>query len=195
MALSLQLSINDSQTTIRVDGGLTLPQTGGVVQIENEEIHYLTCSTNELRGLTRGYNDTDAAAHVKGLEITVVSADPLAGSEPAGSTTEIQFNDAGAFGADSALTYSSETLTVPQVITDSIVGDTDLGIGANTGPITITSNTSAWTLKADGSIVLPNLDEDPETPVEGAIWYDSMTHAWRGFDGTDIVTFDVTPDA
>lgn len=81
MSLSLQLNITASQTEIRVDGGVELPQSG-VIQIESELIEYTSCSTNEIRGLSRGAGGSTAATHVKGKQVTLIGASaPQASSE------------------------------------------------------------------------------------------------------------------
>lgn len=51
-----------------------------------------------------------------------------------------------------------------------------------------------WIFNPDGSVKLPSITGDPVTPVEGSLWYDVVSHTYRGFNGTDLVTFDVTPD-
>lgn len=53
---------------------------------------------------------------------------------------------------------------------------------------------NALALSIDGMLIPATLSDDPAAPVEGAIWYRSDTHEWRGFDGTDSGTFTFTAD-
>ena len=59
------------------------------------------------------------------------------GSTPGGSTTQVQFNNAGAFGGDSDFTYNSttNTLTVPNITATNLnvtgSGSTTISAGAN----------------------------------------------------------------
>ena len=50
------------------------------------------------------------------------------GGTPGGSTTQLQFNDAGAFGGDADLTWNSTTNVM------TVTGDVNLSMGAPTPP-------------------------------------------------------------
>lgn len=41
----------------------------------------------------------------------------------------------------------------------------------------------------------PSVDTDPAAPVEGQVWYNTTDHVWKGYNGTDVGSFDFTPDA
>jgi hypothetical protein len=47
-----------------------------------------------------------------------------------------------------------------------------------------------------GTWLVPGLfSGDPvDTPAPGAMWHNGTTNTWRGWDGTNYVTFDTTPD-
>jgi hypothetical protein len=62
---------------------------------------------------------------------------------PGGSTTQIQFNDAGAFGGDAGLTYVKATDTL------TIVGPIVSTVSTGTAPFTVASTTLVSNLNAD----------------------------------------------
>jgi hypothetical protein len=70
-------------------------------------------------------------------------------TDPAGNDTEIQINDAGAFGADSNLTWDGSTLDVTGNV--DIDGTSALGPELITNG-TFTGNADGWTLQADCSV-------------------------------------------
>jgi len=61
-----------SQTQCPVIGGIQNVTTGGVIQIESEQIYFLSASSTAFLNLTRGYNGTVATAHPVGSEVTIV---------------------------------------------------------------------------------------------------------------------------
>lgn len=76
-------------------------------------------------------------------------------SIPAGSNTQVQFNDDGAFGADSRFTWNSNTATLDltNIVADTIRATTtaDLGDVAN---ITVTGGANGQFMQTDGNGVL-----------------------------------------
>lgn len=71
---------------------------------------------------------------------------------PAGSTTQVQYNNAGAFGADAGFTYASasDTLTLGETGTNGVLtGAAD--VGSSSGAVTVRTETGA---AGDGSGVL-----------------------------------------
>lgn len=90
------------------------------------------------------------------------SSGPVAGGSPAGSDTQVQFNDVGAFGGDAGFVYNKTTdtptatgpyltgnisTTVPGF---SFVGDTDTGFGADSADrlVFITGGARKWLLSS-----------------------------------------------
>jgi hypothetical protein len=74
-------------------------------------------------------------------------------ASPAGSTTQVQYNNAGAFGASSAFTYASSTLTAPNLSASNGILQSNASIGASfsissgynamsVGPVTVASGQS-----------------------------------------------------
>ena len=66
---------------------------------------------------------------------------------PGGSNSQIQFNNAGAFGGDSGFTYDNITNTM-EVINLNTTGEANLGSVAN---VTITGGTAGYVLRTDGA--------------------------------------------
>ena len=84
----------------------------------------------------------------------VVLATPAGGGTPAGSNTQVQFNNGGSFGASADLTFASNTLTVANdvSIADKLIhtGDTDTHLKFDTDKIElIAGNETLLTLTED----------------------------------------------
>lgn len=107
---TLNGSLTSSSTSVVVTNATNFP-TAGIVLIDSEQILYTSNTAGTLGGLTRGYNNTTAAAHTSGvgvnlMQFTLVQSGNsllVRSTNPAGtSSTTI-----GAF--DSAGTYSGAT--------------------------------------------------------------------------------------
>ena len=101
--------VTDAQRTV-------LSNTGGINTGDN-------ATNSQYSGLATSKQD----ALVSGTNIKTINSTSLLGSgninlvtSPAGSTTQIQFNNAGAFGASSNLTYSGGQLLVASPATGTI---------------------------------------------------------------------------
>jgi hypothetical protein len=55
------------------------PSQPGIIQIESEKIHYVSCDPNNFYNCTRGYAGTSAATHTAGVTISFVSTDDATG--------------------------------------------------------------------------------------------------------------------
>lgn len=86
-------------------------------------------------------------------------------ASPAGSTTQIQYNNAGAFGASSALTYASSTLTAPNLsasnglVVNSATVSASFSIPSgnnamSVGPVTVASGQSVTVPSGSRWVVL-----------------------------------------
>jgi len=84
---------------------------------------------------------------------------------PAGSTTQVQYNNAGAFGASSAFTYASSTLTAPNLSASNGILQSNASIGASfsissgynamsVGPVTVASGQSVTVPSGSRWVVL-----------------------------------------
>ena len=110
------------------------------------------------------------ATLVSGTNIKTINTNSILGSgdltisaSPAGSTTQVQYNNAGALGASSAFTYSGTTLTAPTVSSSNGVFSTpngSLGAGNATrfknriinGNMYVAQRATSATLTAGGTI-------------------------------------------
>lgn len=134
----------------------------------------------------------------------------------AGETGDIQFNDADALAAsEGQFTYTPATYILHNGTVDihgmpeatavidlsgnamgayvsSQIGN-DLNLTA-TASVNASVNGTVFTMLPNGTFRLPQVASDPMTPTEGDIWYNATSHTWRGYNGTALVTFDVTPD-
>ena len=122
---------------------ITTPSTGQVVKYNG----------------TNWVNDTDATGG--------------AGSTPGGSDTQIQFNDAGAFGGDADFTWNKTT-------NDLVLGGTDTGItlkGITTEPSApAADNLHIYSKKIAGKMI-PKIKGPSglDSPLQVALWQNNIT--------------------
>ena len=103
----------------------------------SDDLHEFTGSLNVIGNLSSSINISASAFYGDGSNLSgVVKA-------PAGSNTQIQFNNSNNFGASSNLTFSSNTLAVGGVVSASsnISGSAFYGDGSNLTGIAKGSNT------------------------------------------------------
>ena len=79
----------------------------------SDDIHQFTGSINVLGDISSSINISASGFYGDGSNLTGIT------TNPAGADTQIQFNNAGDFGASSNLTFSSNTLAVDGVISAS----------------------------------------------------------------------------
>ena len=112
------------------------------------------------------------AALVSGTNIKTINTNSILGSgdltisaTPAGSTTQVQYNNAGAFGASSSFTYASSTLTAPNlsasnglvVNSATVSASYSIPSGSNAmsvGPVTVASGQSVTVASGNRWVVL-----------------------------------------
>jgi hypothetical protein len=105
------------------------------------------------------------AALVSGTNIKTINTNSILGSgdltisaSPAGSTTQVQYNNAGSLGASSAFTYASSTLTAPNLSASNGLVVNNATVGAS---FTIASGYNAMsvgpvTVAAGQSVTVPS---------------------------------------
>ncbi|MFI5398423.1 MAG: hypothetical protein ACHQ9S_23055, partial [Candidatus Binatia bacterium] len=81
--VTLATPIGATDTALTVSNASSLPASG-TVQIDSEQITYTGKSGNQLTGLTRGANNTTAAAHSTGAVVTVVTPPAPSGEDSDG---------------------------------------------------------------------------------------------------------------
>jgi len=161
--------VNNGSNTITVAGNLT--HSGAFTQS-------FTASANTAvtlpAGATAASNNLLSSATPVGIVTgTPSSTTYLRGdgtwstvaASPAGSTTQVQYNNAGAFGASSSFTYASSTLTAPNlsasnglVVNNATVGASfSIASGYNAmsvGPVTVASGQSVTVPSGSRWVVL-----------------------------------------
>jgi len=138
-----------------------------------------------------------------------ITIDAAGGGAPSGNNDSIQFNDGGSFnGID---TFTSDATNLQLSASSSFVfaasDNATLGTLAAISNVMIISSTAAlrlqtddsgsawqWNFNTDGSLTPPNLPTDPVSPSSGTFWFNSTSHTWRGFDGTNLGTFTFVAD-
>jgi len=123
------------------------------------------------------------ATLVSGTNIKTINGSSVLGSgdltvtggsgSPGGSTTQIQFNDAGAFGGDADLTWDKTT-------NDLVLGGTDTGITlkgiTNEPSAPATDNLHIYAKKISGKMI-PKIKGPSglDTPIQNALWQNNTT--------------------
>ena len=127
------------------------------VKVDPDGITTLTNLTSSLINLANPATGTIAGPGsflALNTNKDLVLATPAGGGTPAGSNTQVQFNNGGSFGASADLTFASNTLTVANdvSIADKLVhtGDTDTHLKFDTDKIElIAGNETLLTLTED----------------------------------------------
>lgn len=104
------------------------------------------------------------------------------------SQVELRMN-----GGEAYITAFDEDGSSPGHLILSAAGG-QVDISADGGMAISTDPGGNWIFSDIGTLSMPQV-ADPEAPQEGTIWYEPVSHTWRGWNGADFVTFDVTPDA
>ena len=107
---------------------------------------------------TQSYTLPTAVPAANGYALTSTTGGVMswaaAGGSPGGSTTQVQYNSAGAFGASANLTFDSNTLTAPNLVASNGLVMNNGTVGASfsiasgynamsVGPVTVPSG-SRW---------------------------------------------------
>ena len=122
------INANEYNVTVTNQNVINLTATGSTKFGDtSDDIHEFTGSLNILGNASASINISASAFYGDGSNLAGVV------KNPAGSTTQIQFNDGGSFAGSSNLTFSSNTLAVAGVVSASsnISGSSFYGDGSN----------------------------------------------------------------
>ena len=113
--------------------------------------------------------------------LTIAASGGGGGGSPGGSTTQIQFNDAGSFGGDADLTWDKTT-------NDLVLGGTDTGItlaGVTNEPSTPASGTLHYYAKSVAGRMVPKVKgpSGRDYPLQASFWQNN-TVLWTPTTGT-----------
>ena len=126
-------------------------------------------------------------------------------SAPGGTDTQVQFNQANAFGGSPNFTFDYTGLVLAlqaeldvisptggpaTIVFKNDVGATMADIEVVIQGFILNVGSAQYTFYPDGSFLLSPVATDPGTPQTGAIWYNSTSNTWKGFNGTSVVTLD-----
>jgi hypothetical protein len=105
-------------------GDITVSGTGTAMAIDNDAVTYakmqnVSAASKLLGRGDSGSGDVQEITVGSGLTMTGTTLSASGGGgTPGGSTTQVQFNDAGAFGGDAGLTYDKTTDTLQLGVTN-----------------------------------------------------------------------------
>lgn len=159
-----------SGTVTSVSGTAPIASTGGATPTIS--ISQATTSTNGYLSSTdwNTFNNKQDLL-VSGTNIKTINSSSILGSgdlsvsaSPAGSDTQVQYNNSGALGASSAFTYASSTLTAPNLVASNGLVSNNNTVSASftvpsgssvmsVGPITVAAGQSV-TVPAGGRWVV-----------------------------------------
>ena len=144
-----------SGTNIKTVNGTTLLGSGdlGTIGSGYGGTGFSTYATGDLIYASTTNTLSKLTATTNGYVLTLAGGVPTwaaAGGTPAGSNTQVQYNNSGAFGASSSFTYASSTLTAPNVVASNglivnsktVSASYSIPSGSNAmaaGPITVSS--------------------------------------------------------
>lgn len=202
---NLHMEEYDIGTGLWTDLGQILASTGGfdveLVGIGTDALLFKNGQTSVYRWNATG-NTLNSGVAVgstltfAGNQIASVNTDGDVVFVPSGNaTTVLKYN----IGSDTITSLASlpavldvSAGTVPLVwiaiASDSIIAaQSNYGAGGHTYQYVAAATTTY------GAIVPPALSVDPQTPATGAVWFNTSSHKWKGFDGSSVVTFTTTP--
>ena len=162
---SIQTSIDTSGITLDIGGGIYVSSNRFYVKRLTDTTFALYTDSNAITNPVDGRGWDDTNPYVTGTGYALGFVPPAGTTSPGGSTSQLQFNDAGGFGGSSTLTFNKVTnlLTVggnvtATTVTANLRGNFDGRVGyysPNSGAFT--SITATTTLTATGNVTGGNI--------------------------------------
>lgn len=143
--------------------GISLAEVSGAVTITNTH-PAVAFSTDSIANGSQSILNLIAGSNVTLSEtngaVTINATGGGGGGTPAGSTTQVQFNDAGAFGGDSRFTFDKSTgnFTVASdgaiVISDSTGNTTGITINSSSGEVDVFASGDLSLISTNGTFTM-----------------------------------------
>lgn len=111
------------------------------------------------------------------------------GGTPGGANTQVQYNNAGAFGGDAGLTYNAGTDTLTSV-NATVTGTLDTSTGS-INAATVTATTSKITGMTDGSLLFAGAGDGTLTQDNVNLFYDDTANQLGLGTNTPSATLDL----
>lgn len=116
---TLSADITAIATTITIASATGFPTSGGIVQIDSEQIRYSGVAGNTLTGLLRGQQGTTAAAHLSGVGIFCATITVTDTANGAAATDFVTFSGAASLGGAITALVLNQEYQVTSVISSS----------------------------------------------------------------------------
>jgi hypothetical protein len=116
---TLSADITDIDTTVTLASTTGFPTTGGIVQIDSEQIRYSGVAGNTLTGLLRGQQGTTAAAHLSGVGIFCATITVTDTANGAAATDFVTFSGADSLGGAITAAVLNQEYQITSIISSS----------------------------------------------------------------------------
>jgi len=187
ISATIEAQIGLNWTEIAVGGGGTPGGSTTQIQFNNADAFAGDASLTYLSG---------SSSVVVGVSADLIYTKIQPGSVFLHGTSNPGVEFFGSDDADIASIYADGT---SDLVIENFEGD--LSVLSDTGSLDLSAGTfinlnqeSDFKQNPLHNTVIANLHGDPASPLEGQIWYDVDTHAWRGYQGTHKGTFTFVND-
>ena len=116
---TLSADITAIDTTVTIASATGFPTSGGIVQIDSEQIRYSGVAGNTLTGLLRGQQGTTAAAHLSTVGIFCATITVTDTAHGAAATDFVTFSGAASLGGAITALVLNQEYQVTSVISSS----------------------------------------------------------------------------
>jgi hypothetical protein len=196
--ITLGTNLSMSGTTLNASGSsipdgdkgdITTSSGGSVWTIDNDAVTYakmqnVSAASRLLgRGSASGSGDTEEISIGTGLFMSGTTLTISGGNLPAGSSGQVQYNDAGSFGAEAGFSYDSigNVLTVPNLIDSGLTASR--AVATNASKQLVSATTTATELD-----YVSGVTSSIQTQLNGKQASDATLTAFAAYNTNGLIT-------
>jgi hypothetical protein len=196
--ITLGTNLSMSGTTLNASGSsipdgdkgdITTSSGGSVWIIDNDAVTYakmqnVSAASRLLgRGSASGSGDTEEISIGTGLFMSGTTLTISGGNLPAGSSGQVQYNDAGSFGAEAGFSYDSigNVLTVPNLIDSGLTASR--AVATNASKQLVSATTTATELD-----YVSGVTSSIQTQLNGKQASDATLTAFAAYNTNGLIT-------